>query len=102
MLGLGIRIEDDARTRLEVGDPVRHHHRAQCNAGVHRPIRKGVQHGAAVGAATEAFQLRDQLHRAHLRSTADGAGREAGTENLERRNAVTQFADDLGDEVRDV
>ena len=102
MLGRGIGVGDDARARLQVRDPVRDHHRAQCDAGVHRPIRKGVQHGAAVRPPPEPFELRDQLHRAHLRSAADRARGEARPEHLERRHPVAQLADDLRDEVRDV
>ena len=102
MLGGGVGVGDDARARLQVGDAVGDHHRAQRDAGVHRPIREGVQHGAPVGAAAEPLQLGDQLHRAHLRGAADRAGREAGAQHLERRDAVAQLADDLRDEVRDV
>ena len=64
--------------------------------------REDVADRARVDAAPVALELRDDLHRAHLRRARDGAGREAGAQELERRDAVAQLADDLRDEVRDV
>ena len=102
VLGCRVGVRDDARARLEVGDAVTHDRRPERDARVHGAVRERVEDGAAVRAAPEALELGDQLHRTDLRCAADGARREARAQHVERRHALADLADDLGDEVRDV
>ena len=102
MLGGRVGVGDHARASLEVGDPVTHDRGPERDARVHGAVRERVEDGAAVRTAPEALELGDELHRTDLRRTADGARREARAEHVERRHAVADLADDLGDEVRDV
>ena len=102
MLGRRLRVCHDPRAGLQLRDAVRDHDRPQRDARVHRPAGQHVADRARVRAAAVALELGDDLHRAHLRRAGDRAGGEARAEHVERRHAVAQLADDLGDEVRDV
>src|SRR6266446_6108019 len=64
--------------------------------------RQRVADGPRVGPATMAFELRDDLHCANLRRAGDGAGGEAGAEQVEGREALLQLSGDLGDQMGDV
>ena len=76
--------------------------RADRDARVERPARQRVEHCAGVRPAPIALELGDDLHRAHLRRTGHGSGREARTQQVEARDPVAQLSRDLGDEVGDV
>ena len=102
MLRLGVRVRDDAGPRLEIGRPVAHDHRSERDARIHGAVRQRVEHGAAVRPATEALELRDELHRADLRRAADRSGREARSQDVEGRHLGPHLADHLGDEVGDM
>src|SRR5213079_2474302 len=96
VLGGGIRVGDDAAARLQVRDAVVQHERADGDARVELALpREGVADRARVDAAAVALELRDDLHRPHLRRPRDRAGGEAGAQELERRGAVTELADHL-------
>ena len=103
MLGRGIRVGDDPAARLQVRDAVAQPERADRDARVELArFRDAVADGARIDPAPVPLELRDDLHRAHLRRARDGAGREARAQQLERRHSVAQLADDLRDEVRHV
>ena len=66
------------------------------------PLRQRVEHGAGVRPATVALELRDDLHRPHLRCAGHGPGGEARAQQVERRDAVAHDAAHLRHEMRDV
>ena len=74
----GHAVGDDARAGLNVGLVALHDERAQRDAGVHVAGVVDVADGAGIGPAAVRLQLVDDLHRPHLRRTADRAGRQAG------------------------
>ena len=83
--------------------PSRSHERADRDARVELArLRQEVADRARVDAAPVLLELRDDLHRAHLRRARDGAGREGRAQQLERRDPVAQLPDDLRDEMRHV
>ena len=65
-------------------------------------LRQCVADGARVRTPPSALELRDQLHRPHLRCAGDRSRREACAQQVERRDAVAQVARHLRDEVRHV
>ena len=66
------------------------------------PAGERVEHRTGVGAAPVLLELRDDLHRAHLRRSRDGACREGGAQQVERRDAGSELAGHLRDEMCDV
>ena len=88
--------------RLEVGDAVPEHDRPDRDARVEVAARQRVADRAGIRPAPVALELRDQLHRTHLRRAADGSGREAGAKQVERADAVRERAGHLRDEMRHV
>src|SRR5262249_49677131 len=66
VLGLEIRISDDADTRLHVHGVVLHQARAQQDAGVHRAIGREITGAAGIHAAAHRLDLVDDLHGAHF------------------------------------
>src|SRR6266550_4975160 len=61
-----------------------------------------VADGARVRPTSSALEFRDQLHRPHLRRTRHRSRREAGAEQVERRDAVPKIAGHLRDKVCNV
>ena len=99
----GHRVGHDAGAGLQQREPVAHDDRAQRDAGVDRAVVADVADRARVDAAPPALDLRDELHRAHLRRPGDGAGGERRLEQREARpRRLAQPALDLRDEVHDV
>ncbi len=91
VLGGGIGVGDDARSRLQVRDAVRQDDRADGDAGVERPVRQRVADRARVRPAPVSLELRDQLHGAHLRRAGDasrrGSRRAGGRRSRRRRSS---------------
>ena len=102
MLGARVAVGDDPGAGLQQRDAVVQDDRPDRDARVERAAGQRVEDRAGVGAAAVLLELRDDLHRAHLRRARDGARREGRAQQVERRDAGRELADDLRDEVRDV
>src|SRR5215467_3616464 len=91
------------RARLQVRDAIPEPEGADRDARVElRGLREEVTDSAGVDPAPVLLELRDDLHRAHLRRTGDRAGRKGRAQQLERRGPVAQLPDDFRDEMRHV
>src|SRR5919204_653579 len=97
-----VGVGDDPCAGLQERDPLVQGDRANCDARVQRPVRQGIADGARIWTAAVGFELGDDLHRANLWRARDGAGWEAGAQQVEGRDVVAEGAGDLGNEMRDV
>src|SRR5208283_2226136 len=74
----GIGVGDDPAPGLDVYHAVLEQCGAQRDAGVKVAVVPEIPERPGVEAPLEGLLLRDDLHRAHLRGPAHGAGREGG------------------------
>ena len=84
------RVRDDAGTRLYVGATIPDECRANCDGGVHIAGEIEVADASSVEPTPNRFQRFDDLHRAGLRCTGQGAGGERCSEQVVGGVAVAQ------------
>ena len=72
---------------------------ADDDAGVQLPVTSDVPHRAAVGAATHALGLADELGGPQLGGPGEGAHRHGGAEGVQGVEVLGQLAGDLRDQV---
>src|SRR5215207_3982120 len=102
LLGLRVRVVDDAGSGLHEHTPVLHDRRAQDDAGIHLPVRAEITDAAGVGTTFVLLQFVDDFHSPHLRRTRDRAGRKAGDQRAERVEARIEPPLDIRDDVHDL
>src|SRR5918995_4534804 len=88
--------------RLHAGETALEDDRPDGDARVEGASRKRVADRTRVWAAPVALELRDQLHRPHLRRTGHCAGREARAQKVERGELREELAGHLRHEMSDV
>ena len=103
MLGLRVGVGNDAGTRLHRCAAVRRdEHRADGDGGIEVAGEVEVADHARIRSASRRLELIDDLHRPHLRRSADGPGRERGPEHVDRPEPFAKTAGDLRGEVHHV
>src|SRR5579883_1622136 len=97
-----IRVIDYAGARVDVGDSILDQSGANgdCRIEIAAPVNKA--DSACIGPAALGFQLRQDLHSAHLGCTADGAAWETSTQCRQSCPIGFQRAENLGAQVHDV
>src|SRR5690606_34829096 len=98
----GVAVGVDARAGLDVPFAILDDRGPEYDAAVHVAVGGEIADAARVGPARIGFEFGDDLARAHFRSAADGAGRKAREQRVDRVLAGRDAADDVRDDVHDV
>ena len=102
VLGLRPAVVDDTPARLDRGDAVLEHDRANSNGCLHVAAEAEIAQRPGVGAALILLQFGDDLHGPDLGGAGHRPGGESGADRVEAVPVRAHPALDMGDHVHDV